>query len=100
MSNVIDFLERLGQDARLRQGLQDEVALAIAHAQIDPELRVAILAKDQQRIEALLGQGPLCCMLVPGKEGEEEEEEGEEIPSRDDEDAALSTAYSAVALLR
>lgn len=84
MFDVIDFLERMGQDAQLRHASQDEVGLALAGAEIDPELRVAILARDEQGLQALLGQDPFCCLISPAKPGEEQEEcdgsckEGEE----------------------
>lgn len=96
MFNVIDFLERMGQDARLRQSSPDEVALALANAEIDPALRLAILSKDAQRIESLLGQDPFCCLLVPGEEQEEEEEEeSEETPSREGEEISQQLARCA-----
>jgi hypothetical protein len=74
MFDVIDFLERMGQDAQLRHASQDEVGLALAGAEIDPELRVAILARDEQGLQALLGQDPFCCLISPAKPGEEQEE--------------------------
>lgn len=95
MFNVIDFLERMGQDAQLRQSSPDEVALALADAEIDPALRLAILSKDPQRIEALLGQEPFCCLLVPGEEQEEDEEESEETPSREGEEISQRLARCA-----
>jgi len=91
MSNVIDLLERMGQDARLRHASQDEVELTLAGAQINPELRAAILAKDQRRIEALLGQGNLCCMLAPAKE--DEDDDTEESPSREGEEISLKSVF-------
>ena len=94
MSNVIDLLERMGQDARLRHASQDEVELALACAQIDPELRAAILAKDQRRIEALLGGSNVYCALMPGKE--DEDGDTEESPSRDDEEITLRSALDDV----
>jgi len=90
MTGVIDFLERMGQDAQLRHASQDEVGLALAGTEIDPELRVAILARDEQGLQALLGQDPFCCLISPAKPGEEQEEcddsckEGEE--KKDDKD--------------
>ena len=97
MSNVIDFLERMGQDAQLSHASSSEMELALKDAQIDPELRAAILAKDQARIEVLLGQGHLCCFLLPGKE--DEDEDTEETPSRDDEEiSACSMFQSKVAI--
>lgn len=78
MSSVIDFLERMGQDASLRHGSMDEMELALANAQLTPELQAAILAEDLLQLHALLGRGPLYSMQVPAEEDEEEDEgEGE-----------------------
>ena len=52
MSNVISFLESVGQDATLRHASQDELELALTTAQIEPALQKAILGKDQTQIEA------------------------------------------------
>ncbi|MBB6188618.1 hypothetical protein [Rhodanobacter sp. MP7CTX1] len=71
MSNVIAFLERMGQDAQLRHASQNDVRLALAREQIDPELQAAILAKDQQRLETLLGSSNVCCM-IEADSGEED----------------------------
>ena len=85
MTDVIEFLERMGQDPQLRHAAQDEVERALISAEIAPELRAAILAKDQEQIVALLGQAPVCVAYFPAKEDEEEgdEGEGEEIPSEE-----------------
>jgi hypothetical protein len=72
MSNVIAFLERMGRDAQLRHASQSEVKLALARAQIDPELKAAILAKDQQQLEALLGSSNVCCMVSAEVDDEDE----------------------------
>jgi hypothetical protein len=65
MSNVIAFLEKMGQNAQLRHASHNDVKLELARAQIDPELQAAILAKNQQQLEVLLGKGNVCCMLFP-----------------------------------
>jgi hypothetical protein len=85
MTDVIEFLERMGQDPQLRHAAQDEVERALISADIAPELRAAILAKDQAQLETLLGQVPVCGYFFPGKEdeGDEEEGEGEETPSKE-----------------
>jgi hypothetical protein len=93
MSNVIDFFERMGQDAQLRHASQSEVELALAREQIDPELQAAILAKDRQKLEALLDGGSVCCALFPGKEEDEDEDEDEESPSREGEEIAAQYVF-------
>lgn len=89
MFDVIDFLERVGQDAQLRHASRDEVGLVLSGAEVDPELRVAILARDGQELRALLGQDPFCCLISPAKPGEEQEDDGsgdEGEEKNDDED--------------
>jgi hypothetical protein len=72
MSDVIDFLERMGQDARLRHGSQSEVGLALANAEIVPALQVAILAKDHPQLETLLKGSVTCCMYF-ANDGQDDE---------------------------
>jgi hypothetical protein len=85
MTDVIDFLEKIGQDAQLRRESQDELELALSSAQLAPEFKSAILAEDQAQLETLLGQVPLCGMFFPSKEDEEEgdDDETEKTPSRE-----------------
>lgn len=85
MTDVLDFLERLGQDAQLRHGSQDDLELALSNTGLASELQSAILAKDPARLGTLLGQVPQCNVFFPSKEDEEqddESEETEESPSR------------------
>lgn len=96
MSNVIDFLERIGRDAQLRHGSQDDVKMALAIAEVAPEIQAAILAKNQACLEALLGQGSVCCAFFPVKEGEEEDDETEETPSREPDAASGHTSVRAL----
>ncbi len=65
MLNVIDFLERMGQDAHLRHASRKDLGLALADVQFDSELQAAILAGDQQGLEALLGVKNVCCVQCP-----------------------------------
>lgn len=91
MFDVIDFLQTVGQDAQWRHADTEALAVALTEAQIDPELRVAILAGNEQGLQALLGQAPFCCLISPAKPGEEEEEcdgsceEGEEENDKEKE---------------
>jgi hypothetical protein len=94
VSNVIDFLERFGQDADLRHAPSDALAEALKSAGIDPELRAAILGNDQRTLEALLGADTnVCCMThkedeeeEPEEEEDEDEDEDEDFDEDDDED--------------
>jgi hypothetical protein len=86
MMDVIEFLDQLGCNARLRDGLlagaPTELERAIAAAGIDPELRSALLADDPLRLGELLGaQQNVCCLVVkpePAEPDQEEEDEEEE----------------------
>lgn len=93
MSNVIDFLERLGQDAELRSATGDEIEAALLNAGIEPRLRPAILGDDRCALEALLGADSNVCCVVFKEDEEEEEKEGdeeeEEEEGEDDEKALL-----------
>jgi hypothetical protein len=86
MSNVIDFLERLGQDAQLRYATNAEIEQALAGAQIDPAVRAAILGEDQLQLEALLGAATnVCCMVHPAEEEDDDLEEDDDEDDDDDE---------------
>lgn len=100
MSDVIGFLERAGQDAQLRHASHMDMELAMAGAQIEPELRSAILAPTPSQLESLLGCEPMLCMQFPSKEDEEESEEDdtEEAPAREGEEMTLQSC--SVAQLR
>jgi hypothetical protein len=65
MSNIVDFLETVGQNASLRYASTGELQRMLADIQVDPEVRDAVLAKDQARLTALAGAKNVCCMLVP-----------------------------------
>jgi hypothetical protein len=89
MSNVISFLETIGQDAQLRHATNNELELALTDAQIGSELQEALLHNDQAQLEALLGARiNIVCSVFPGKEDDDEEEE--ESPSKDDDEITLS----------
>ena len=89
MSNVIDFLERYGQDADLRHATDEAVADALRNAGIEPALEAAVLDKDQRALEALLGADTnVCCMIFKEDEEEEtEEEEGDEDDEHEPDEA-------------
>jgi hypothetical protein len=87
VSNVIDFLERLGQDAELRYASREMLEEALRSAGIDPNLRAAILGTDHRALEALVGAEPnVCCSVHREDEEEEEEEEPEEEEEGEEEE--------------
>jgi hypothetical protein len=86
MSNVVDFLEKLGSEAQWRHASQEELELALAEADIAMPERSAILAKDASQLQVLMHQPAPFSVLVPPdeEEGEEDEEnEGDEGGKKD-----------------
>jgi hypothetical protein len=72
MSDFMEFLVQMGQDARLRHATSDELKQALTRAQIEPAAREAVLAGDRCRLEVLLGAtgNTFCGVYVP--DGDEE----------------------------
>lgn len=91
MLNVIEFLERMGRDARLRHASAETLERTLEDAGVEPEFSAAILCRDLAALYALLGEGPLCSVQIPGDEEEEEDEgdEDDDDPFRNDD--ALTT---------
>jgi hypothetical protein len=87
VSNVIDFLQRLAQDADLRHAPRIALELALTEADIDPALREALLGTDQRKLESLLGADTnVCAMISPGQKEESEEEDEDDVEDDEDED--------------
>jgi hypothetical protein len=91
VSNVIDLLERLGQDAELRYATSEIMEEALLGTGIEPALREAIFGKDRRALEALLGAEPNVCCAIFREEEEEDEEDKEDKPG-EDEKAVLDVA--------
>ncbi len=74
MLNVIDFLERVGQDACLRHAHKAELETAMLNHGLTPEVRAALLEGDQHALEGALGFATnVCCMVhVPMREGQDD----------------------------
>jgi hypothetical protein len=89
MSNVIDFLEKWGQDSQLRHATSAELEQALLRAGLEPAERVAILGADHCTLESLLGARSrvVCAIMAPEEEEvEEEDEDGEEKEKEDEEE--------------
>lgn len=81
MSSIIDFLERVGSDAQLRDASLEELEVALTEAEIEAPLRTVILNKDTSELQALLRQMPLFSIqLDPDEDGDEDEDEDTDEP--------------------
>ena len=72
MSDVIDFLERLGGDAALRRAPLATALDGVGGTGLSAEVRAALVARDQRLLEKLLGTGNVCCMINAPVEEEQD----------------------------
>lgn len=74
MSNIVDFLETVGQNASLRYASSAEMRHVLASSQLDQDAADAVLARDQQKISALLRtENIYCkCLLMSGMNDDDE----------------------------
>jgi hypothetical protein len=84
VSNIIDFLEKLGQDSRLRHATGSEMQDALIEAGIAPVVGAAILADDRRTLEAQLTARSNVCCLIYRPHREKEDEDDDEGPKDDD----------------
>jgi hypothetical protein len=74
MSDVIDFIERLGQDSTLRYASRQVVDRALSEAQVSPAMRIALASRNQGLLEGLLGATTNVCCLIEAPLTEEDED--------------------------
>ena len=86
MTDIIDFLEKLGRDAQLRHAGCGEIRDALAAARIEKTAAAAILAGDECTLAARLGaRSNLCCLIfAPRREPEEQPDKEDEVPAEQD----------------
>jgi hypothetical protein len=87
MSDLIDFLERMGGDSGSRFATGLELEEALTRAGIAPTVRSAVLAGDQPRLESLIGASPIVCNLINFPDEEEDDDEKEDEEEGDDDGA-------------
>lgn len=75
MQEVIDFLEKMGSKASLRDASQEDMEIALNETNIEEPIRTVILNKDVNRLQVLLHQLPAFGSMIPSAPDEEEEEE-------------------------
>jgi hypothetical protein len=78
MSSIIDFLERMGSEAQLRDASPEELERALSETEIEAPLRTAILNKDTSELQALLRQVPLFGIQSAPDEDEDDDEDEDE----------------------
>jgi hypothetical protein len=94
MSNVIDFLERLGQDSLLRYAPSTVLDRALSDAQVSPELRSAVMSGNHRVLESLLGaRSNVCCLGHAPQRKEDEDEKPRKAKEDDEAQSALSLAH-------
>lgn len=87
MSNVIAFLESLGQDARLARQSEQDYAAAVQALPVDDDARLALLARDAGALNDLLGGRPaMVCALFPAEDTPAREDDNGETPNEDTPD--------------
>ena len=84
MTEIIDFLEKLGQDSQLRHAGCGEIRAALSAAQIDKVATAAILAGDERALAAhLAAPSEVCCLIFVPRREDEEPEKDDEAPEQD-----------------
>lgn len=93
MHDVLEFLERVGQDWQLRHAEPGVLAHALAQTGIDTAMHPAILEADSRRLQSLLAlSANICCAVHPAHEDDDEEDLDEEEDDLDDDDCDADDA--------
>ena len=75
MSNVVDFLQRAGEDSQLRYASSSGLEQALAQTNIDPALREALLNGDAARLARLVGSNQEMCGFIFAPQDQDDEQE-------------------------
>jgi hypothetical protein len=87
VSDIIDFLEKMGAEAPLRSASGIELAAALTEAGLESALLTDILTLDPRGLESLVGAcSNVCCLVYTPNEKENEEKEQDEEDEGEDED--------------
>jgi hypothetical protein len=78
VSNVVDFLQRAGEDSQLRYAGCGGLEQALAQTNIAAPLREALLKGDSTRLAALLGSRMDMCGVIYAPQDEEPEDDSSE----------------------
>lgn len=81
MSNIIEFLEKLGQDSRLRNASELDLQAALAQAGIEPAVHAALIGADRHSLETQAGATTNVCCMVHAAEDDSEGDASVPAPS-------------------
>ena len=83
--DAIEFLERVGADARVRHGSERDLQEVVAGSALEEPLAAALLTRDCDAVYGLLGKGLQMAVQVPAEEEEAPEDDedgtGGELPT-------------------
>ena len=83
MSNVVEFLQQLGQNSQLRYADQSALEQALNASQLDPSLRAALLNGDSLKLAALAGSRSAVVGVIFAPMDEEDEKD--DAPAKEEE---------------
>jgi hypothetical protein len=95
MSNVIGFLEQMGKNAALSRLEGEEFAAAVDALGLDDAPRQALLARDHEALNALLGgRLAMTCMLFPADDDnkKDDDQDDSDQPDQDDRKESIHRA--------
>ena len=86
MSNVVQFLETLARNPKPLSA--EDFAVSVANADLEPASQHALLARDADALNRVLGGRPMMmCLVAPAENDEPQDEEQpdgeEETPQRE-----------------
>ncbi|WP_076414597.1 hypothetical protein [Shewanella sp. UCD-KL12] len=83
MSNIIQLLERMGQDSELQT--EQSFEQAIQESALTSELKQSLLNRDEINLKRELDVCPdVVCIMLPAEDEEKEKEDSEEADKVDD----------------
>ena len=85
MSNIIEFLEKLGQSAPLSDQSEAEFSASIEALELDDAARDALMARNSEALNELLGgRMQMMCLLFPAEGEENKDDDPDDSDQPDD----------------
>jgi len=91
MSNVIQFLESMGKDAALSNMSPEEFTAAVKALNVDDAAQHALLTRDPQLLNNLLGgRMKMMMALVPAEDDDQGEGDGHDDDQKKEEEISVN----------